>query len=59
MSPYTLRATDFPLPLKFLVSYGTNQLLSTRSKDVDKISHFLTWLSFGHLLVLLGPADRP
>ena len=58
-SPYTLRAIDFPLPLKFLVSYGTNQLMSTRNNDVDKISHFLTWFSFRHLLVPLGPADHP
>ena len=48
-----------PFPLKFLVSYNTNKLLKTSSKDVEKISHFLSWFALGHLLGPLGPADHP
>ena len=30
----------------------------TSSKDVEKISHFLSRFALGHLLGLLGPADH-
>ena len=59
MSSYTSRAADLPFPLKFLVSYDTNNFLRTSSKNVEKISHFLSRLAFGYLLGPLGPADHP
>ena len=58
MSSCTSRAADLPVPLKFLVSYDTNKFLRTSSKDVEKISHFLSRLALGHLLSPLGPTDH-
>ena len=58
-SSYTLRAADLPFSLEFLVSYDTNKFLRTSSKDVKKISHFLSRFALGHLLGPLGPADHP
>lgn len=52
MTSYNLRAADLPFRLKFLVIYGRDQLLSTQSKDVEKVSHFLGWFA---LVDLLGP----
>lgn len=43
---------DLHFSLKFVVSYDTNQLLSIKSKDVEKINHFLNWFVLGHLLGL-------
>ena len=40
MSSYTSRATDFPFPLKFLVTYDTNKFLRTSSKDVENDQPF-------------------
>ena len=57
-SSYILRAADFHFPLKFLVSYDTNKLLRTSSKNVEKINHFLSWFALGHLLGPLGPAEH-
>ena len=57
-SSYTSRAADLPFPLEFLVSYGTNKFLMTSSKDVEKISHFLSQFALGRLLGPLGPADQ-
>ena len=57
-SLYTSRAADLPFPLKFLVSYDTNKLLRTSSKDVEKISHFPSQFALEHLLGPLGPADH-
>ena len=59
MSSYTSRAADLPFPQEFLVSYNTYKFLRTSSKDVEKISHFLSWFALGHLLGLLGPAEHP
>ena len=58
-SSYTSRAADLPSPLEFLVSYDTNKFLMTLSKDVEKISHFLSRFALGYLLGPLGPADHP
>ena len=58
-SSYTSMAADLPFPLKFLVSYDTNKFLRTSSKDVEKISYFLSQFALGHLLGPLGPADHP
>ena len=58
-SPYTSRAVDLPFSLKFSVSYGRNKFLRTSSKDVEKISRFLSRLALGHLLGPLDPADHP
>ena len=58
-SSYTSRAADLPFPLEFLVSYNTNKFLITSSKDVEKISHFLSRFALGHLSGPLGPADHP
>ena len=58
-SSYTLRATDLPFFLKFLVSYDTNKFLRTSSKDVEKMSHFLSRFALGYLLGPLGPANQP
>ena len=44
--------------MEFLVSYETNKILMTSSKDFEKISHFLSWFALGHLLGTLGPADH-
>ena len=52
-------AADLPFPLKLLVSYDTNKFLRALSKDVGKISHFLSQFALGHLLGSLGPADHP
>lgn len=54
-SLYTLIVADIPFPLKCLVSYSTDQLLGTNSKDVEKISHFLIFVALGHLLGPLTP----
>ena len=59
MSSYTSRAADLPFPLKFLVSYDTNKFLMTSSKDVEKISHFLSQFALEHFSDSLGPADHP
>ena len=59
MTPsYTSRAADLPFPLKVLVSYDTNKLLKTSSKDVKKISHFLSQFALGHLMGPLGPSGH-
>ena len=58
-SSYTSKAADLPFPLEFLVSYNTNKFLMTSSKDVEKISHFLSQFPLGHLSGPLGPADHP
>ena len=58
-SSYTSRAADLPFPLKFLVNYETNNFLRTSSKNVKKISHFLSCFALGYLLGPLGPADHP
>ena len=58
-SSYTSRAADLPFPLTFLVSYDANEFLRASSKDVEKISHFLSWFALGHLLGPLGPTDHP
>ena len=50
---------DLSFPLEFLVSYDTNKFLMTSSKDVEKISHFLSQFALEHLLSPLGPADHP
>ena len=54
-SLYTLIVADLPFPLKCLVSYSTDQLLGTNSKDVEKISHFLISVALEHLLGPLTP----
>ena len=59
MSSYTSKAADLPFPLKFLLSYNTDKFLRISSKDVEKISHFLSQFALGHLLGPLGPADHP
>ena len=59
MSSYTSKAADLPFPLKFLLSYDTDKFLRISSKDVEKISHFLSQFALGHLLGPLGPADHP
>ena len=58
-SSYTSRATDLPFPWEFLVIYGTNKFLMISSKNVEKISPFLSWFALGHLLCPLGSADHP
>ena len=58
-SSYTSRAADLPFLPEFLVSYDTNKFLMTSSKDVEKISHFLSRFALGHWLGPLGPADHP
>ena len=46
-SSYTSGAADLPFSLEFLVSYDdTNKFLMASSKDVEKISHFLSPLIF-------------
>ena len=59
MSSYTSRPAALPSPLEFLVSHNTNKFMMTSSKDVEKISHFLSRFALGHLLGPLGPADHP
>ena len=54
---YILRAADLPFPLKSLVNYSLNLLLSTQSNDVQKLKKFFIQSFLGHLLGLLGPAD--
>ena len=58
-SSYTSRAADLPFPQELLVSYNTNKFLITSSKDVEKISHFLSRFTLGHLLGPMGSADHP
>ena len=58
-SSYTSRAADLPFPLEFLVNYDTNKFLMTSSKDVEKISPFLSRFALGHLLGPMGSADHP
>ena len=50
-SSYTSRAADLPFSQKLFVSYDTNKFLRTSSKDVEKISHFLSGSAFGHLTI--------
>ena len=54
-----LWAADLPFSLKFVVSYDTNKFLRTSSKDVEKISHFLSRFALGYLLGPLGQTDHP
>ena len=58
-SSYTSRAADFPFLLEFLVSYDTNKFLMTSSKDVEKISHFLSQFALEHLLGPLAQLTTP
>ena len=53
----TSRAADLPFPLEYLVSYDTKKFL--RTKDFEKISHFLSRFALGQLLDSLGLADHP
>ena len=56
---YISRTPGLPFPLEFLVSYNTKKFLMTSSKDVEKISHFLSQFALGHFSDSLDPADHP